>query len=413
MGRWYPPLLVWHVLAYAILVVATLSAAMEAGTPARVGAVLVPSALLAAWYAYWMVLRVDRVSRRNADAYLYLSVAACLWAILLAVDPRYSMLSIVGFVQLYGYLPWRAAVTGAAVMTLLFTVSRGWRGGLGSERGLQWVGLSVMDVVWPVIVLVVTAAFFLFVRDTASQSAERQRLLQQLQAARAELAQAERHAGMLQERERLAAELHDTLAQELSSIVMLLEAAQTSVGTASQPAAAEHLTHALRAARDSLRQIRRVVWSLRPEALERGTLVEALERLAADVSRDGSWAVRLQVVGDQHALATETQVTLLRVAQEALANARRHARADAVTLTLSFADDRVVLDVRDDGAGFDPARVEPGSEIGHHLGLVAMRERVEALGGRLTIETAPGAGTTVVAAIPAHQSAHHGTGSTP
>jgi signal transduction histidine kinase len=404
------PLLLWHGFVYAILAAATLSTAADAESVERAAAVLIPSGTLAAWYAYWLVFRVDAIGASRAASLAYFSLAGVLWALLLAVDPRFSMLSIVGFVQLYGYLSWRPALAGATVMTSIFMLSRGWRSGLASDAGLRWIGLSVMDVVWPAIVLMVSAPFFLFVRDVVRQSAERQRLIEEVQAARSELAVAERHAGMLKERERLAAELHDTLAQELSSIVMLLEAAQASVSDGSR-AAAEQLGHALRAARESLREVRRVVWSLRPETLERGTLVGALDRLANEVSEHGPVSARVTVTGERVELGTEVQVTLLRVAQEALANTRRHAQARVATVTLSFMPDLVVLDVRDDGTGFDPTSLDGPPDVSGHFGLVAMRERVEALGGTLTIETAPGEGTAVVAGIPSQQPTHGQAGS--
>jgi signal transduction histidine kinase len=384
---------------YVILAVASLSTAAEAESAARAAAALVPSGIFAAWYAYWMVVRVDVMTISWAARLVYFLFAGALWAVLLAVDSRYSMLSVVGFVQLYGYLGWRTALGGAAVMTAIFTVSRGWRGGLGSDEGLRWIGLSTMDVVWPAIVLIASAVFFLFVRDVVRQSAERLRLIDEVESAHDELALAERHAGMLKERERLAAELHDTLAQELTSIVMLLEAAQASL-TAESPPASDRVRQALRAARESLREVRRVVWSLRPGTLERGTLAEALDRLASEVSEHGDTSVRLIVTGDPYNLATEVQVTLLRVAQEGVANARRHSHAREVIVTLSFMEDVVALDVRDDGTGFDPDLLTASTEVGGHFGLVAMRERVEALHGSLTIETAPGEGTAVVAAIP-------------
>jgi signal transduction histidine kinase len=397
--RWDPRLLAWHALVYAILAAATLSTLSKGDDAGQAGIALALSLFLGAWYGYWMVLRQDLMGSSPTARAVYFTVAAALWALLLAVDRNYSILSITGFVQLYGYLSWRSALAGAGLMTLLFATSRGWQGGLGSDEGLRWVGVSAVDVIWSALVLFVSAVFFLFLRDVVRQSAERQRLIDALQAARDELAVAERHAGMLRERERLAAELHDTLTQELTSVVMLLEAAQASLSTGA-PTGVERVEQALRAARVSLREVRQVVWSLRPETLERGTLQEALDRLASDLSKHTGITARTLATGEARELPTEVEVTLLRAAQEALANVRRHSGAREVTLTLSFMNDLVVLDVRDDGVGFAPGLlpIRPGIHGG--LGLVAMRERVEALHGSLTVESAAGEGTTVVAAIP-------------
>jgi signal transduction histidine kinase len=249
-------------------------------------------------------------------------------------------------------------------------------------------------------VLFASGALFLFIRDVVHQSAERQQLIDDLQAARDELAIAERHAGMLRERERLAAELHDTLTQELASIVMLLEAAQAS-RAAESSAGTERVEQALRAARESLREVRHVVWSLRPETLERGTLEQALDRLTSEVSTHTGITARTVVTGDPQRLPADVEIALLRTAQEALSNVRRHAEASEVTVTLSFMDDVVALDIRDDGRGFDPSLLRSQPTVSGGVGLVGMRERVEALHGSLTVESAPGEGTAVVIAIPA------------
>jgi len=143
------------------------------------------------------------------------------------------------------------------------------------------------------------------------------------------------------------------------------------------------------------------VWDLRPEALERGTLGEALARLTAQLGEQTGVAAHAVVTGEAGALPPQVEVTLLRVAQEALANVRRHARAREVTVTLSYMEDEVALDVQDDGQGFAPV-MYVGAGPGGGLGLTTMRERVEALGGTLTVESAPGEGSTVVAQLPSH-----------
>ncbi|HKF18641.1 MAG TPA: sensor histidine kinase [Candidatus Dormibacteraeota bacterium] len=143
------------------------------------------------------------------------------------------------------------------------------------------------------------------------------------------------------------------------------------------------------------------MWDLRPEALERGTLGEALARLTAQLGEQTGVAAHAVVTGEAGALPPQVEVTLLRVAQEALANVRRHARAREVTVTLSYMEDEVALDVQDDGQGFAPV-MYVGAGPGGGLGLTTMRERVEALGGTLTVESAPGEGSTVVAQLPCH-----------
>lgn len=144
-----------------------------------------------------------------------------------------------------------------------------------------------------------------------------------------------------------------------------------------------------------------MVWSLRPEALEQGTLGQALSRLAAELSEQtGIAAARTVVTGEAVPLPTEVEVALLRAAQEALANIRRHSRARQVVLTLSCMPGVVILDVRDDGAGFDPEALPSRPGVDGGWGLLAMRQGVEGLGGGVSVESAPAEGTTVAVTIP-------------
>lgn len=210
-----------------------------------------------------------------------------------------------------------------------------------------------------------------------------------------------RQTAVLEERQRLAREIHDTLAQGFTSIVMHLEAAEQAL-PAEMTTPQQHLDQARRTARESLVQARRLVWALRPEHLERASLSEALERIVARWAGESGIVADVTTTGTASPLHPEVEVTLLRVVQEALANTRKHARASQVTVTLSYMSDVIVLDVQDDGVGFDPARIRAPSvtEAAGGFGLTAMRERVEELGGKLLVESAPGEGTTVVAEIP-------------
>jgi signal transduction histidine kinase len=210
-----------------------------------------------------------------------------------------------------------------------------------------------------------------------------------------------RQAAVLEERQRLAREIHDTLAQGFTSIVMHLEAAEQSlpgeVATVQQ-----HLDQARRTARESLGQARRLVWALRPERLERASLPEALARVIAQWEEESGIVADVTTTGTAFPLHPEVEVTLLRATQEALTNVRKHAQASQVTVTLSYMGDMVVLDVQDDGLGFDPMRIRtpPAAQATGGFGLTAMRERAEQLGGTLLVESGPGQGTTLVVEIP-------------
>ncbi|MFE6904985.1 sensor histidine kinase [Streptomyces erythrochromogenes] len=231
------------------------------------------------------------------------------------------------------------------------------------------------------------------------ESERRRELIEELITTRAELAAAERGAGILAERERLAREIHDTLAQGLSSIQLLLRAAERALPEGAP--ALPHIARAREAAQDNLAEARRFVRALTPPDLEHGSLAAALERLCAGVPGP---RVRFSLSGRPRVLPTPYEVALLRIAQSALANVVRHARAGRAEITLTFMDASVTLDIVDDGHGFDPSSAASGSGDGGSgdggFGLPAMRSRAETLGGLFTVESAPGQGTAVAVTLP-------------
>ena len=212
-----------------------------------------------------------------------------------------------------------------------------------------------------------------------------------------------RQTGVLRERQRMAHEIHDTLAQGFTSIVMNLEAAE-GVMPSNLDRAQHHLDQARLTARESLTEARRLVWALRPEALENASLPDALGRLAQRWSEESGISAEVTTTGTPCPLSPEVEAMLFRVAQESLNNARKHARgASRVALTLSYMGETVALDVRDDGAGFDPAREfgKTRDRDSGGFGLKGMRERVEGVGGFLSVESAPGEGSTLTVELPA------------
>lgn len=208
------------------------------------------------------------------------------------------------------------------------------------------------------------------------------------------LAQA-REAGVLDERQRMAREIHDTIAQGLAGIVTQLEAAEAAGDDAD--ARRRHLDTARALARESLAEARRSVQALAPPQLENAHLPEAISDLAARWSETSGVPVDVRVVGEPRPLLAELEVTLFRVTQEALTNVAKHARAHRVEVTLSYSD-LVVVDIRDDGVGFVTAGT--GSPPGTGFGLRTMRQRIQAVGGVLEIESEPGEGTAVSAGVP-------------
>ena len=376
----------WGAFFYIVLGYAVFSALFY-GSPSgtRIALVLLLATALGFWYGYWLWARISPPS----DV-VYSLGAAALWVALIAVDPDFLILGLGIFAPLC-LQDIRWAGVGAVV------VGAGWLWRLWAEQG---------SVPWPAVLGV---SFFLafsllavtYVATIVRQSLERQRLIDQLHAAQSELAEVEHQAGILEERQRLARDIHDTLTQGFASIVMLLEAAEESLGH--QHPAGRHVTRALQSARDNLAESRRLVWALRPEALADTPLPVALERLARQLSDEKGIRADTVVTGTIQSLDAEQEIALLRAAQESLANVRKHARATGVTVTLSYMNDVTVLDIQDDGVGFvSLAESEAAPEGG--VGLRAMRERVEKIGGAVSVESVPGQGTTVVAHLPVDRS---------
>jgi signal transduction histidine kinase len=205
-----------------------------------------------------------------------------------------------------------------------------------------------------------------------------------------------REAGVLDERRRMAREIHDTLAQGLTGIVTQLQAAEQAAARApgDQAGWRRHMGAATRLARESLAEARRSVDALRPAPLDGSRLSEALAGVAERWSAINGIAAQVTTTGTVRPVDQEAEFVLLRAAQEALANVARHAHATRVGLTISYMENEVALDVRDDGVGFDPVSVD------HGFGLVAMRQRIAALSGTLQVESEPGGGTAISACVP-------------
>ena len=236
-------------------------------------------------------------------------------------------------------------------------------------------------------------AFGTWIIKIVDQSAERAELIAQLERTRVELAEANREAGILAERERLASEIHDTIAQGFTSIVMLAQAAEAVIDD-DRDRAREQLDLIGRTARENLDEARSLVAGLVPVPLTRASLADALARLADRAGEELGVETEFAVRGSPRPLGTGAEVVLLRVCQEALSNVRKHAGARQVQVALSYREPVVRLEVTDDGSGFDPVLTREG------YGLRGMRARVGEIGGELAVRSVPGAGTTVTVELP-------------
>jgi signal transduction histidine kinase len=364
--------------AYYGIVLAGTLAAVASGT-AGTGRVLAMAALaaMAPWYAV-LARSVTRGAAPARTAWYVLGLAALL-AVAQAVSPPSSFVLFALCPHVFILLRARWAIAAVAVFNLVPVVR------LADHPGLAF-GAAVIAAG----VVVFAATFGRWINRIIEQSAERARLIAALAAAQGDLARAERDAGVLAERQRMTAEIHDTLAQGFTSIVMLLHAADAA-DTLDQ--ARLYLGQASRTARENLAEARALIATRPPAALDGSSLPEAVRRLAGRLAEETGITAECTVTGTVRPLSAAAEAVVLRCAQEAVANVRKHAVAATVALGLDYQPGQVLLRVRDDGTGFDPAR-------GRGHGLTSMRSRVAGTGGTLDVSSAPGIGTTVTVEVP-------------
>ncbi|MBB5432690.1 sensor histidine kinase [Nocardiopsis composta] len=329
--------------------------------------------------------------------------------------PRSSLLWTAGYAALFVpaavLVPPAASALFALAPLAYMTVPPRWA---GSAVGVMLFGPALIGQALdpgPVrdlaALLLVNTAILLFsmwfggwINRIIGQSAERAALIEELEAGREQIAALSARTGAQAERERMAREIHDTLAQGFTSVVTLAQAVESELETDPE-AARRHLALLLETGRENLAEARALVAGA-PAAgsAAAGALEEALRRAADRLAAEtGAEAVFETRGGVPDRLSPDTQVDLLRAVQESLANVRRHAAAGAVRVVLEYGADTVGVAVQDDGRGFDPDRTAAPAD-GSGYGLLGLGRRAEAAGGRCTVQSSPGAGTTVVFRLP-------------
>ncbi len=352
-------------------------------------AVLILSAVVAVVYAIGPRWRSMSTSPRAAGAWLALLLPA--WVGLLVLTPDAIYLSFPWFFLLLYLLPRPLGLAAVLFTTAAAVAGFGWH---------QETFTAAM-VIGPVLGAAAASATVFGYQAVQAESEQRRRLILELDRTRTELAAVQHRAGVLDERERLAREIHDTLAQGLTSIQLLLRAANRSLvpGPAVDPVRASDLVEQARhAAQENLDEARRVVRALAPADLEESSLASALERLCDTTTARSGIQVSFHEVGQAAALPTAVEVALLRIAQGALGNVTQHAKARRADVTLTEMDAAVTLDIVDDGTGFDtlaPVTATPAVAGHRGFGLRSMRSRAADLGGELSIESQRGQGTAV------------------
>ncbi len=370
----------WHVGFAALILLALALLALDSGVSANRRLLAAGCVLgLAAWYAFVGAKAMTRPSWRRRWVAAIGTIAIVIAGF--AADPAVAVLLFIVYPQLFTYLEQlRYTVPAVAALTAGVAFVNAADAGWSLSGVLAAVGGGAVSLAFAV-------AFGVWITKIIEQSRDRANLIQQLQATREELAEAHRETGAAAERQRLALEIHDTLAQGFTSIVMLVQAAEAQIGR-SEGQLRRHLAMIERAARENLDEARSLVAQLGPVPLQSAPLAEALTRLTQHFSDETGVTARLVVTGTPRHLDGSSEVVLLRVAQEALTNVKRHAQASKVDVELSYVDDSVAVRVRDNGRGFAPAEATG-------FGLRGIRARVEQVGGDVLVDTAPGRGTCV------------------
>jgi signal transduction histidine kinase len=358
--------------------------------------------LAAAWNA-WMVALHPENQHGPWPARIYIAGLVAFAAVLNLRSPWFGLFTYLCFPYAASYLAgaWRWAAFVAA--SVAFGIAQvGGIHPLNSVRLVNWLLVICLDVAITGTLSVRIEQRMARVRMSAELAEANQRraeMMAENAGLQAQLLTQAREAGVLEERQRLAREIHDTLAQGLTGIITQLEAAQRTSDDAEHN---RRIGDAKQLARESLSEARRSVQALKPGALEGARLPEALAEEAARWSATSGVAADVTTTGQARPLHPEVEVTLLRVAQEALANVAKHASASRAAVTLSYMEDVVTLDVLDDGRGFDvDGRESSPRGDGSGFGLTAMRQRVQRLDGQLEIESEDGGGTAVSASVPA------------
>jgi signal transduction histidine kinase len=356
-------------------------------------------AVAALWWAV-LTVRVRPAASEGWRLTVFV-VQTALAGFLVWASLPYGVFGYVGFLYAYG-LGSRWRVIGFAATALV--VSASLVGGYPSADA----GHTVTYLLVAGVLVALTMNSASIANRIIEQNQERGQMITELAEAnrRLEASMAEnaelhaqlvtqaREAGIVEERQRLAGEIHDTLAQGLTGIISQLEAAEHN---RDHPDTwPRHVARARTLARANLTEARRSVRALRPEQLEQASLPEAIGTLAKTWSEGSAIETALRTTGTVVRAGPDTEAAVFRVAQEALSNVAKHARATRVQITLTYLGDTLLLDVADDGTGLDAG----AGAATDGYGLVGMRHRLSRVGGTLTVESSPGGGTIINASVP-------------
>jgi signal transduction histidine kinase len=385
-AMWRGQLRWWHGL-FAVLVVTTVVVMVVEDTPHlgwRLGCVLGIAAAYAAWG------RRGMGERDPGAGALYLAAAWGLMIVLMALDGTGTawILTFGLFPQTWAILPRNRAAGTVVVAVVGIALVRVWQ---GPRTGAELIGIAISTV----IMLVLSLTLGLFIDRIIREADSRAQTIDELHRTQDELAAAERAQGVAGERERISREIHDTLAQGFTSVVTLARATELALDRGDLTAVRERLRLIEQTAADNLSEARLIVAEMTPGHLQSRTLSEALQRLVEAVSAESGMVGTLRVEGEPVVLTANSEVVLLRTAQEGLSNVRRHSGATTFEVMLSYAaDGPIALVVTDDGVGFHPGAGARG------YGLDGATARASEVGGRFDVDSTPGAGSRLRVEVP-------------
>ena len=378
-----------HLMAVVLTAIGVIRAIGDGvGMPAAI----ISGVAILAWHTAGTIL--PSKTRSRSLAVWWLLGFAAIWIAAVAVSAEFVWLAFLLWLLAGHLLPLRSGLLFSGFVLTVVIVAPILHHGTTSYANIFG------PLIGGIFAFGISRGYLQLLRDAA----ERERLVASLTRAQAEtaelqdeLALAQRHSGAIAERARISRDIHDTIAQALSSIRLL---AHAGAGRTEDPDAARTLAQVETLAGDSLADVRRIVAALAPAELDDDALAAALQRMLDRIRDETGLQGELHVDDSMPILPTEVEVALLRTAQSALANVRLHARASRVVMSLIDTDDTVRLDILDDGTGFDQPAWEQDADAGSSYGLRFMRARLRELGGGLDIESTPGEGTALSIHLP-------------
>ncbi len=379
--RWQ---LIWNSAFVGLLLLSVMLSLFSDYDSSNLVVMFILVAIFSAWYAGHAYLMVRFQQSNSIYRFAYMTIGMLLWFAMAGVDPTFIFMLALMYPSLFLALTLRWAMVGVVLLGILLLFRLGI---YQSEFLPEWIGFISFSTV-------ISVTLGIYITEIINQSQKRQALIDELALTREALANERHRSGVLEERQRLAGEIHDTLAQGLTSIITLLEASENA--PTESPNATHYRLQAKQTARHNLEEARRFVHDLQPQLLDNQSLPAALQRLADRVSAENTFNVHFTITGTPSQLHPAIEVVALRITQEALTNVSKHANASHVNITLSYLGQQIILDIQDDGDGF----VEDQRKLTGEFGLIGMRRRIDSIGGNFTLESTPDDGTTIAAELP-------------